>query len=168
MAVLVGLPFVALALRRLAALLVTVPALALAAPISRRLTRRVYRTDLRGREFLAADGAPASFITRRREGLDALASALYDRSTFDGDEARALRDGLSDLRFTDASRVPFPFAREMRERFSLSSIVTASRGPRLRQLDGRWTLDVSGSYGLNVAGFDQVQDVDRARLGPRA
>jgi glutamate-1-semialdehyde 2,1-aminomutase len=171
-AVLVGLPFVALALRRLAALLVTVPALALAAPISRRLTRRVYRTDLRGREFLAADGAPASFITRRREGLDALASALYDRSTFDGDEARALRDGLSDLRFTDASRVPFPFAREMRERFSLSSIVTASRGPRLRQLDGRWTLDVSGSYGLNVAGFDQYKTWiergwDRVReLGP--
>jgi glutamate-1-semialdehyde 2,1-aminomutase len=156
-AVLAGLPFVALALRRLAALLVTVPALAFAAPLSRRLTRRVYRTDLRGLEFLSADGAPASFIARRREALDALASALADREITNSEEARELRDGLSDLRFTDASRVPFPFAGEMRERFTLSSIVTASRGPHLRQLDGRWTLDISGSYGLNVAGFDQYK-----------
>jgi glutamate-1-semialdehyde 2,1-aminomutase len=28
----------------------------------------------------------------------------------------------------------------------------------LRDLDGNWTLDVSGSYGLNVAGFDQYKE----------
>ncbi len=35
--------------------------------------------------------------------------------------------------------------------------MTASDGPKLRDLDGRWTLDVSGSYGLNVAGFDRYK-----------
>ena len=85
---------------------------------------------------------------------------------------RALREGFSDLRFTDASRVPFPFARAMREKFELCTVVTASRGPYLQNLDGAWTLDVSGSYGLNVAGFDRYKEWiqtgwDRVRdLGP--
>ena len=41
-----------------------------------------------------------------------------------------------------------------------------------RDLDGHWTLDVSGSYGLNVAGFDRYKDwmakgLERVRdLGP--
>ncbi len=46
----------------------------------------------------------------------------------------------------------------MRERFNLCSVVTASDGPKLRDLDGNWSLDVSGSYGLNVAGFDRYKD----------
>jgi glutamate-1-semialdehyde 2,1-aminomutase len=37
-------------------------------------------------------------------------------------------------------------------------VVTASQGPRLQNLDGNWTLDVSGSYGVNVAGFDRYKD----------
>ena len=30
--------------------------------------------------------------------------------------------------------------------------------PKLRDLDGNWNLDVSGSYGLNVAGFDRYKE----------
>jgi len=54
--------------------------------------------------------------------------------------------------------VPFPFARVMREKFNLCSVVTASQGPRLKNLDGHWTIDVSGSYGVNVAGFDRYKE----------
>jgi glutamate-1-semialdehyde 2,1-aminomutase len=46
----------------------------------------------------------------------------------------------------------------MREKFNLCSVVTESRGPRLKTLDGAWTIDVSGSYGLNVAGFDRYKE----------
>jgi glutamate-1-semialdehyde 2,1-aminomutase len=62
------------------------------------------------------------------------------------------------LRFTDANRVPFPFVRLMREKFNLCSVVTASDGPKLRDLDDHWTLDVSGSYGVNVAGFERYKE----------
>ena len=48
--------------------------------------------------------------------------------------------------------------RTVREKFSLCSVVTESKGPRLRDLDGNWNLDVSGSYGLNVAGFDRYKE----------
>ena len=54
--------------------------------------------------------------------------------------------------------MPFPFARVMREKFNLCSVVTASQGPRLQNLDGHWTIDVSGSYGVNVAGFDRYKE----------
>jgi glutamate-1-semialdehyde 2,1-aminomutase len=70
-------------------------------------------------------------------------------------------------RFTDASRVPFPFLRVMREKFNLSSVVTESRGPRLKTLDGAWTIDVSGSYGLNVAGFDRKGETYEGSFGAR-
>ena len=49
-------------------------------------------------------------------------------------------------------------SRALRERFNLCTVVTASTGPYLQNLDGRWTLDVGGSYGLNVAGFDRYKD----------
>ena len=45
----------------------------------------------------------------------------------------------------------------MREKFALASVVTESRGPHLRNLDDQVTLDISGSYGLNVAGFDRYK-----------
>jgi glutamate-1-semialdehyde 2,1-aminomutase len=79
----------------------------------------------------------------------------YGRSREWGD---AIRDSFSDLRFTDTNRVPFPFVCFMRQHFNLCSVVTASDGPRLLDLDGHWTLDVSGAYGLNVAGFDRYKD----------
>ncbi len=86
--------------------------------------------------------------------------------------AEAFRDSFSDLRFTDANRVPLAFARVMRERFNLATVVTASDGPRLHDLDGHWTLDVGGSYGVNVAGFARYKEwmtrgLERVRdLGP--
>jgi glutamate-1-semialdehyde 2,1-aminomutase len=46
----------------------------------------------------------------------------------------------------------------MREKFDLCSVVTASAGPKLRDLDGHWSLDVTGSYGVNVAGYDQYKE----------
>ena len=36
--------------------------------------------------------------------------------------------------------------------------MTASQGPKLRDLDGHWTIDVSGAYGVNVAGFDRYKE----------
>jgi len=70
-----------------------------------------------------------------------------------------------------ASRAPFPFARVMRGKFNLCSVVTASRGPHLQNLDGNWTIDVSGSYGLNVfhmSGTEAVMGAARmARFNTR-
>ena len=108
--------------------------------------------------FFDADGADAASVDRRKSALDRLSSVLGARHARSAEWGNGIREGFSDLRFADANRVPFPFAPIMRERFNLTTVVTASDGPRLRDLDGGWSLDVSGSYGLNVAGFDRYKD----------
>jgi len=125
--------------------------------LSRRLSRWVKARHCDENELVSADGAPAFWIERRREGLDHLAATLRSQHAQSIAWGTAIRGSFADLRFTDASRVPFPFAQVTRAKFNLCSVVTASNGPYLRTLDGHWTLDVSGSYGFNVAGFDRYK-----------
>ena len=147
----------------------TLPALALMPLVSRRLSRVVRGRVATEPEMLSADGAPERFVAQRRTGLDALAQRLQDQSRETAVWAESIRERFSDLRFTDASRVPFPFLGVMREKFNLCSVVTESRGPRLKNLDGAWTIDVSGSYGMNVCGFDQYKEwIDRGWARVRA
>ena len=126
--------------------------------LSRVLAPWVNTNDYLGQDFFRADGAEEAIVTRRQQALERLATFFQDqhpRSVLWGNE---IREGLSDLRFTDAGRVPFPFARVMREKFNLCSVVTASKGPKLLDIDGHWSLDVTGSYGVNVAGYDQYKE----------
>src|SRR5262245_57544264 len=135
----------------------TMRAMAVTPLVSRWLSRWVKARDYTYDEFFQADGVGQSWVETRRQALERLA----DRFRFDCPKSlawgNAVRESFSDLRFTDANRVPFPFVQVMREKFNLASVMTASDGPRLRDLDGRWSLDVSGSYGLNVAGFDRYK-----------
>jgi glutamate-1-semialdehyde 2,1-aminomutase len=122
--------------------------------LSRRLSRWVKSIDYAGDDFFRADGAGERWVQLRKQAWGRLARTLRERSKQSAEWAASLREGFSDLRFADANRVPFPFSRRMREAFELCTVVTASEGPRLLDLDGRWSLDVGGSYGVNVAGYD--------------
>lgn len=157
-AVTLGLVLGAAVLARLFRIASAWPATAVMPALSRRLSRLVRAQSYSETELPGADGAGALLVDRRRRGLDRLAASFHEQHQQSVSWGRALREGFSDLRFTDASRVPFPFARAMREKFELCTVVTASRGPYLQNLDGAWTLDVSGSYGLNVAGFDRYKE----------
>jgi glutamate-1-semialdehyde 2,1-aminomutase len=146
-----------LVVRFLLTRLITLRAAALTPAVSRHLARWVKSRDYSVDEFFDADGAGEAWTEIRRRGLQQLSARLKDACPRSLEWGDAIRESFSDLRFTDANRVPFPFVRVMRERFNLATVVTASNGPRLRDLDGRWSLDVSGSYGLNVAGFDRYK-----------
>jgi glutamate-1-semialdehyde 2,1-aminomutase len=154
----VGLACLAWLGQRVATFALTVRARALAPAMARRLSRWVRTRDYTGDSFYAADGADVDRVEARRTGLERLAATIRARRDRSLEWSAQVREGFSDLRFTDANRVPFPFARVMREHFDLASVVTASDGPRLRDLDGNWTLDVSGAYGFNVAGFERYKE----------
>ena len=143
---------VALAARRLVIVLLTLRARALTPTLLRMLSRRVRTRYYSDAQFFRADGASEPLVERRRVGIERLAAFFRDQYPQSMAWGTRLRESFSDLRFTDANRVPFPFARYMHEHFNLAAVVTASDGPRLQHLDGHWTLDVSGSYGVNVAG----------------
>jgi glutamate-1-semialdehyde 2,1-aminomutase len=146
------------AVRRLVRLGFTLRAAAVTPMSARLLSKVVKRLDYDDEEFLRADGAPERWAEIRRLALVRLAEFLRERSPKSIAWGNEIRESFSDLRFTDANRVPFPFMRAVRERFNLCAVVTESKGPKLRDLDGNWSIDVSGSYGLNVAGFDQYKE----------
>ncbi len=104
--------------------------------------------------FFAADGADAATQARRRaafERLCALFAARYPRGIALTAQAR---EGLSDLQFTGAYRVPFPFSRYLRERLKTGSFAVASEGVTITDVDGNRFYDLTGSYGVNVFGYD--------------
>src|SRR5215510_14126244 len=138
--------------------LLTIRAKSFTPGFSRLLSSWVKTNDYTGPAFFRADGADEPTVARRQQAIDRLAAFFqgqHPKSLAWGD---TIRESFSDLRFTDAGRVPFPFARIMREKFNLCSVVTASEGPKLRDIDDQWTLDVTGSYGVNVAGYDQYKE----------
>ena len=167
LAIAAGLVAVVRAGRRVVDVLLTLRATAWSAILARRLSRLVKSRDYDAAAFFDADGAGESWATRRRAGARPAGAApecpvSARRSPGASGSARASP--------TCASPTPracrFRSRGSMREQFNLSSVVTASDGPRLRDLDGHWTLDVSGSYGVNVAGFDALQGVDAKGAGP--
>jgi glutamate-1-semialdehyde 2,1-aminomutase len=144
--------------RRVVATVLTLRASALTPRMSRLLALWLRPTNHSPAEFLRADGAGEPWAEIRRQAITRLAGFFQTRYAKSIAWGNGIRQSFSDLRFTDANRVPFPFAQFMREHFNVCSVVTASAGPQLRDLDGHWTLDVSGSYGLNVAGFDRYKE----------
>jgi len=144
--------------RKLGTAFLTLRALALTPALSRRLSKWVKSRDYSNEEFMRADGAGKQWVELRKQAIDRLADYFHMQCAKSIAWGNEIRESFSDLRFTDANRVPFPFMRLMREKFNLCSVVTASHGPKLRDLDGHWTLDVSGSYGLNIVGFDRYKE----------
>ena len=138
--------------------LVTLRATAVVPSVSRILSHLVRSRFYSEEELLRADGAGDQWVETRRKAFIKLADLLKAQTSRSIAWGNEIRESFSDLRFADANRVPFPFMRVMRDKFQLSSVVTSSNGPHLRDLDDRLTLDVSGSYGLNVAGFDRYKD----------
>jgi glutamate-1-semialdehyde 2,1-aminomutase len=147
-----------LAARKLVMAAYTLRALALTPAFSRRLSGWVRSRDYSDEDFYRADGAGARWVELRKQAIDRLSGFFQTQCAKSIAWGNDIRDSFSDLRFTDANRVPFPFIRLMRDKFNLCSVVTESDGPRLRDIDGNWTLDLSGSYGLNVAGFDKYKE----------
>jgi glutamate-1-semialdehyde 2,1-aminomutase len=149
---------VRLAFRKTVTALLTLRAMALAPTLSRRLSDWVKSLSYSEQDVWGADGAGERWVQLRKDAIDRLSAYFQTHCAKSIAWGNDIRGSFSDLRFTDANRVPFPFTRTVREKFSLCSVVTESKGPKLRDLDGNWSLDVSGSYGLNVAGFDRYKE----------
>jgi glutamate-1-semialdehyde 2,1-aminomutase len=124
------------------------------ARMARRVARWLPGVHYDEARFFASDGAPDEVAARRRVGLMRLSAhyrAQYPRSLAASREAA---EGLSDLQFTGAYRVPFQYARVLREHLRVPSFVQAASGVTLTDLDGNRFFDLTGSYGVNVFGVD--------------
>ena len=124
------------------------------ARMSRRVARLIPYYAYDEGQFFQVDDAPADVAEKRRAGflrLSALYAQRYPRSRALTQE---LREGLSDLQFTSAYRVPFQFSRHVQAHLGTGSIVTQASGVTITDADGNVAYDLTGSYGVNVFGTD--------------
>jgi glutamate-1-semialdehyde 2,1-aminomutase len=142
------------------------------ARLSRRLARLVPFYEYDPSEAFGIDAAPADIVQKRRAAFERLGNALSAKSARTLEESRGLEPGISDMQFTNANRVPFQFRELVREKLPVGAVADATDGVRIRDLDGNWSYDVGGSYGVNLLGYDFYKRciekaVDRVRdLGP--
>ncbi len=122
--------------------------------------------------FFRVDGAPDEVAAARRAGFMRLAAAWQERHRKNVELTSAVIDGISDLQFTSRYRVPFQFSRIVRDHFKAGAFAESSSGVSITDLDGNRLYDLTGSYGVNVFGYDFYKECiargsERVRdLGP--
>jgi glutamate-1-semialdehyde 2,1-aminomutase len=123
-------------------------------------------------EFFRSDDAPAQVAAQRRDGFQRL-SALYAQRFVKTARATAeISPQVADLQFTSRYRVPFQFSRIVRQNLSAGSFLKSASGTQITDLDGNHFYDLTGSYGVNVFGYDFYREciecgAERVReLGP--
>lgn len=139
---------------------------------SRRIARLLPYFAYPESRYFCSDAAPPAIADRRREGFYALAERLARKSPTALENATLLSQHFSDLQFTSNYRVPFPFRGMLPDAMRLITIADETDGVKIRDIDNDWRIDVSGSYGVNVFGYDFYKQVMDAgfekvkKLGP--
>ena len=109
-------------------------------------------------EFFNADGAPVEVAANRRAAFMRLAALFAQRYEKTASLTANIQSGVSDMQFTSRYRVPFQFSSFVRQHFKLGSVLQSSSGATVTDLDGNQLYDLTGSYGVNVFGYDFYKD----------
>jgi glutamate-1-semialdehyde 2,1-aminomutase len=124
------------------------------ARMARRVAALVPFYDYDEDRFFCSDDAPEEIVARRRAGFKRLATPYDTRFAETIRLTAEVTDGISDLQFTDAYRVPFQYGGVVRRYLKSPAFVQSSAGVMLADLDGNRFYDLTGSYGVNVLGYD--------------
>jgi glutamate-1-semialdehyde 2,1-aminomutase len=124
------------------------------ARLSRRLASFIPFYEYRGSEFFCSDGAPVEIATCRRGGFMRLAALYRTRFAITSKQTAEVADSVSDLQFIDAYRVPFQYSRFVRRHLRGGWLLKSSAGVTVTDLDGNTFYDLTGSYGVNLFGYD--------------
>jgi len=111
------------------------------------------RFSISKRSFFNADGASAEVARKREAALEALQErwrVKYKQCLVFGSDLKNL---ISDVRFTSGRCFP-PFNNVVNEYLDPSMALARTEGPTVVDIDGNSSLDVSGSYGVNVCGYE--------------
>jgi len=122
--------------------------------MARRFARLVPFYEYDEARFFDADAAPPHVAAQRRAGFMRLAAYFADHFQKTAALTGDIVDAVSDLQFTSRYRVPFQFSRVVREHFKTGAFLESSSGVSVTDLDGNRFYDLTGSYGVNVFGYD--------------
>ena len=104
--------------------------------------------------FFGSDDAPPEVQALRRAAFRRMCADFAQRFERSAAMTAQAREGLSDLQFTGSYRVPFQYSPYLRQHLSIGSFLKASSGLTVEDLDGNVFHDLTGSYGVNVFGYD--------------
>jgi glutamate-1-semialdehyde 2,1-aminomutase len=130
------------------------PSLAGHARISSRIAKLIPFYEFGEDDFFSCDGAPPEIAKRRRLAFEVLGRDYESRFARTIALKSEIKDGVSDLQFTDAYRVPYQYSRLVRERLGGGALLHESHGVTLTDVDGNTFYDLAGSYGVNLFGYD--------------
>ena len=130
------------------------PSLAGHSRMAKRVARLIPFYEYDETTFFSSDKAPEDIVRRRREGFMALAALYRERFARSAALTAEAGESISDLQFTGNYRVPFQYRRVVRQHLKGGSFLQSSEGVQFTDLDGNVLYDLTGSYGVNVFGYD--------------
>ena len=104
--------------------------------------------------FFCADGAPQAMVALRHQGFERLCQVYAQRYAQSIAMTAQAKAYISDLQFISNYRVPYQFSPYLTERLKGGSFLKGSQGVLVEDLDGNKFYDLTGSYGVNVLGYD--------------
>ena len=140
--------------------------------MAKRLARMIPGYAYDEAKFFNSDGAPAEAVAQRRAGFERLSALFAERFAKSIAMTARARVAISDLQFTGSYRVPFQYSPYLRKHLKVGAFLQASSGVTFEDLDGNHFYDLTGSYGVNVFGYDFYREcVDEGialthQLGP--
>jgi len=124
------------------------------ARMARRIAGLVPYYEYDESRFFCSDGAPAEIAAQRRDGFMRLAALYAERFRATSRLTAEVAGRISDVQFTDAYRVPFQYSRYVRRHLKIGTFLQSSAGVTVTDLDGNRFYDLTGSYGVNLLGYD--------------
>jgi len=114
------------------------------------------RFHIQEKEWFVADGASDEVAARRKAALLALQKRWQEKYKQCLKFGADLKTLISDVRFTSGRCFP-PFNQVTNQYLDPSMALAKTNGPNVIDIDGNSALDISGSYGVNVCGYERYK-----------
>ena len=130
------------------------PSLAGHSKMARRIAKIIPAYQIDSDKIFSTDNAPENIIQKRQTGFFRLAQHFSETMPNTLEAGSDLAEGISDVDFTRSYRVPFQFSHFVKKHIKLGSLISESKGTQVQDLDANWSYDLTGSYGVNLFGYD--------------
>jgi glutamate-1-semialdehyde 2,1-aminomutase len=128
------------------------------ARVARAIAKLLPSYEYAGTRIFNVDRAPETLAATRHDDFHRLAAIFHSRYPQTLQLTREASRFISDLQFTEAYRVPFQFGPYVRRHLPVGAFVGSSSGVKVTDLDGNEFYDLTGSYGVNLFGYDFYKD----------
>jgi glutamate-1-semialdehyde 2,1-aminomutase len=108
-------------------------------------------------EVFKCDGASPETAAKRKQALEKLSASWEKKYPKNKDFSVSLKKMVSDVRFTSARCYP-AFNEVINDYLDPSMALESTKGMDITDIDGNSYMDISGSYGVNVCGYEMYKE----------